>query len=121
MDTHMLVLPHVLDVSVSFQPIHNFLPQKSISESPFILPHHDLRDGWMHPQRTWLRLGAQDKNEARLPGAGKLPVLANDFNTDSGEGGPPAPTVQTPEESAGINPANEINVGSNASSYNFGF
>ena len=110
MDSHMLVLPHVLDVSVSFQPIHNFLPQKSISDSPFILPHYDGRDGYLHPQQTWLRLGAQGKAEASRPGADKLPVMPNDFNTDSGEGGPPAPTVPTPEEAAGIDPANEINL-----------
>ena len=34
------VLPHVLDVSVSFQPIHDFLPRKSIS-SPFIIPSEE--------------------------------------------------------------------------------
>jgi hypothetical protein len=31
------VLPHVLDVNVTFQPIHDFLPRKSI-KSPFIIP-----------------------------------------------------------------------------------
>ena len=30
------VLPHVLDVQVSFLPVHNFVPQRSIKESPFI-------------------------------------------------------------------------------------
>ena len=39
----MVVLPHVLDVSVEFTPVHNFLPQKSI-HSPFILPHKDNRE-----------------------------------------------------------------------------
>ena len=43
MDKHMVVLPHVLDVSVEFTPVHNFLPQKSI-HSPFILPHKDNRE-----------------------------------------------------------------------------
>ena len=43
MDKHMVVLPHVLDVSVEFTPVHNFLPQKSI-HAPFILPHVDNRD-----------------------------------------------------------------------------
>ena len=41
-DSAMLVLPHVLDVSCGFTPIHNFLPQKSI-HSPFILPHESNR------------------------------------------------------------------------------
>ena len=110
MDSHMLVLPHVLDVNVSFTPIHNFLPQKSISDSPFILPHWDQRDGTLKLKEKWLLPGAQNKNEAGLLGVDKLPVMPNDFNTDSGEGGPPAPTVQTPEEQAGIDPVNEINL-----------
>ena len=50
MDSHMLVLPHVLDVSVNYQPIHNFLPEKFIKQkdgsrtlTPFILPHTNNR------------------------------------------------------------------------------
>jgi hypothetical protein len=35
---HLHILPHVLDVNITYQPIHNFLPQKGI-ESPFIIPH----------------------------------------------------------------------------------
>ena len=31
----MLILPHVLDVSLSFQPIHKFTPSNDIT-SPFI-------------------------------------------------------------------------------------
>ena len=34
-DKEMLVLPHVLDVNVSFQPIHDFTPNNSIN-APFI-------------------------------------------------------------------------------------
>jgi len=34
----LFVLPHVLDVDVTYQPIHDFLPQKGIN-SPFIIPH----------------------------------------------------------------------------------
>jgi hypothetical protein len=72
MDSHMLVLPHVLDVSVSFQPIHNFLPQKSVSESPFILPHYDNRDGLVSPLRKWMSLPSEPKEFASLRGAEKL-------------------------------------------------
>jgi len=36
----LFVLPHVLDINVSYQPIHDFLPQKS-EQSPFIIPHKD--------------------------------------------------------------------------------
>ena len=32
------VLPHVLDVSCQFTPIHNFVPRKSVGNSPFIIP-----------------------------------------------------------------------------------
>ena len=46
----MLVLPQVLDVSVNYQPIHNFLPEKFIKQkdgsrtlTPFILPHTNNR------------------------------------------------------------------------------
>ena len=35
---HLHILPHVLDVNITYQPIHNFLPQKGI-DSPFIIPH----------------------------------------------------------------------------------
>ena len=72
MDSHMLVLPHVLDVSVSFQPIHNFLPQKSVSESPFILPHYDNRDGLVSPLRKWMSLPSEPKEHASRQGAEKL-------------------------------------------------
>ena len=34
-DSEMHVLPHVLDVSCNFTPIHDFVPRKSISDSPF--------------------------------------------------------------------------------------
>jgi len=36
----LFVLPHVLDVNVTYQPVHDFLPQKGI-HSPFIVPHKD--------------------------------------------------------------------------------
>ena len=79
MDSHMLVLPHILDVNVSFQPIHNFLPQKSVTHSPFILPHgvdkdgnRDHRDGYIKPLQEWLRLPTGDKTEAHMVGLDKL-------------------------------------------------
>ena len=28
-DKHMLILPHALDITMAFTPVHNFLPQKS--------------------------------------------------------------------------------------------
>jgi hypothetical protein len=38
-DSEMYQLPQILDVNCQFQPIHNFIPQKSVTKSPFILPH----------------------------------------------------------------------------------
>jgi len=72
MDSHMLVLPHVLDVSVNFQPIHNFLPQKDVRNSPFILPHWDQRDGKLNPLQKWMSLTSDTKENASRPGASKL-------------------------------------------------
>jgi hypothetical protein len=54
MDKHMIVLPHVLDVSVEFTPVHNFLPQKSIN-APFILPHMDNR--YVKPEQQYYKPG----------------------------------------------------------------
>ena len=48
----MNVLPHVMDVSVQFTPVHNFLPEKSI-HSPFILSHRINRR--MKPGQEWLK------------------------------------------------------------------
>ena len=39
-DSKMLVLPHVLDVSCQFTPVHNFVPRKSITDSPFFATAH---------------------------------------------------------------------------------
>ena len=50
-EPQMLVLPHVLDVSLSFTPIHNFLPQKGV-DTPFILPQ--AIDGALSKYQDWL-------------------------------------------------------------------
>ena len=52
LDKTMNVLPHVMDVSVQFTPVHNFLPEKSI-HSPFILSHRINRK--MKPGQEWLK------------------------------------------------------------------
>ena len=63
---HMLVLPHVLDVSLSFLPIHNFLPQKGV-KTPFILPNPDAAsgDGTIKPAQKWLAFEAQKLADAK--------------------------------------------------------
>jgi len=63
----MLVLPHVLDVSVSFTPVHNFLPQKSITDSPFILSHTNNRS--LQEGEQWYKAeAAQTLDEASIEG-----------------------------------------------------
>ena len=66
----ILVLPHVLDVNVSFTPIHNFLPQKSITESPFILSHTNNRS--LQEGEQWYKAGAAENlDEATVGGLRK--------------------------------------------------
>ena len=36
------MLPHVLDVSVSFTPIHDFVPSNELDNAPFIAAQGDL-------------------------------------------------------------------------------
>ena len=51
---HMLILPHVLNVSVNYIPIHNFLPSKDI-QSPFILPNDsNSGTGTLDNNQKWL-------------------------------------------------------------------
>ena len=45
-DKHMLVLPHVLDVQVSYLPIHNFIPSNKF-DNPFI-----GIDYWLNKRNT---------------------------------------------------------------------
>ena len=67
MDSDMLELPHMLDVSCTFQPVHDFIPQKSVRKSPFILPTKYSKNG-MTEQQDWLRFNpiSQDKRQASL-------------------------------------------------------
>ena len=92
MDKHMVVLPHVLDVSVEFTPVHNFLPQKSI-HAPFILPHMDNR--YVKPEQQYYKPGiAESAADALSLGVEKLDELggsstlinsfANTLGTDYG-------------------------------------
>jgi len=52
-DKNMVVLPHVMDVSVQFTPVHNFLPEKSI-HSPFIIPH-DINNTIFNEEQKWYK------------------------------------------------------------------
>ena len=55
-DANMMVMPHVLDVAVNFTPVHNFLPQKHIQKSPFILSHTNNRI--LNEGQKWYKAGA---------------------------------------------------------------
>ena len=67
MDSDMLELPHVLDVSCTFQPVHDFLPKKSIKESPFILPTKYSKKS-ITKEQDWLKWDSinQDKRTEEL-------------------------------------------------------
>ena len=66
----ILVLPHVLDVNVQFTPVHNFLPKKSITDSPFILSHTNNRS--LQVGEQWYKQGAaQTLEEASIEGLRK--------------------------------------------------
>ena len=56
-----MVMPHILDVSCQFQPIHSFTPQKSVHKAPFILPKGTKR------QQKWsLRPAAENSTKAQV-------------------------------------------------------
>ena len=66
----ILVLPHVLDVNASFTPVHNFLPKKSITDSPFILSHTSNRS--LQRGEQWYKAeAAQTLDEASIEGLRK--------------------------------------------------
>jgi hypothetical protein len=66
----MLVLPHVLDVTMNFTPVHNFLPQKSVTDSPFILSHTNNRS--LQNGEQWYKAeAAESLDEANVEGLRK--------------------------------------------------
>tara|TARA_R110002167_G_scaffold80001_2_gene220175 strand:+ start:5358 stop:7430 length:2073 start_codon:yes stop_codon:yes gene_type:complete len=76
-DLNMLELPHILDVSMKFIPIHNFTPAKGISK-PFILPH--INDVSLNEGQKWYSLSAtSDANEAQKPFLDKKTVTTKGY------------------------------------------
>ena len=63
---HMLVLPHVLDVTLNFLPIHNFLPKKGV-QTPFILPFGKHVDGAIDKAQKWLTFKGNDLLDKTTP------------------------------------------------------
>ena len=96
-DTDMLVLPHVLDVSVSFTPIHSFLPQKGVRDvdgnlkslSPFILPSK-INDNNLPTTKDWTTKGAVDSipltNSATPSDQGKADNIKEEDPTGEKQG-----------------------------------
>ena len=78
--TGMYVLPHILDVSVNFKPIHSFIPQKSIN-NPFIVPHKDMEIANTPGRKSW-NTDDIPQNEAaavqRMNTATKTAAIPND-------------------------------------------
>ena len=109
-DTHMLVLPHVLDVSVTYQPIHNFLPEKFVENddgsrtlSPFILPHTNNRK--LKDSQKWYDIPITPLNESGNPdvataqglGVERLAEKYSDGNVVIPEKGPFLPSSEDDE------------------------
>ena len=69
----MLLMPHVLDVKCAFQPIHNFIPQKSVTQSPFILPTHS---GLSEQQKWYKHEAASNENVADVKSVMSSKLLA---------------------------------------------
>jgi hypothetical protein len=63
-DTDMLILPHVLDINCSFQPIHAFTPNNSIGDSgnltPFIGIDQTSPDWSIGAIKNWSVKGVKD-------------------------------------------------------------
>jgi hypothetical protein len=77
----MILVPHMLDVSVQFTPVHNFLPQKSITRSPFIMSHHNNRH--LDKGERWYSAGAaQNLDEADINGLRKRIGLPEKIDAD---------------------------------------
>ncbi len=71
----ILQMPHILDVSCTFKPIHTFAPQKSV-HSPFILPTHS---GLRTSQKWWKHKEANNYKEADLASQRKKQGFKENF------------------------------------------
>ena len=73
----MNIVPHVLDISCQYQPIHNFLPQKSVNKSPFMMIHTNNRK-IPNDMKKWYQPTIGDNVIAEgLKNEGKVDVKAN--------------------------------------------
>ena len=52
-------MPHIVKVTgLTFTPIHTFIPQRSVTKSPFILPTHE----GLRKNQKWFNFGAADNH-----------------------------------------------------------
>ena len=59
-DDDMNQLPHILDVQCTYQPIHDFIPQKSVQDSPFIVPKSYSKPAlYYKDEQDWLDGGVE--------------------------------------------------------------
>ena len=66
-----MVMPHILDVTCQFTPIHNFIPKKSVKDSPFILSHENNRT--LKKAEKWYSFDeASDMNKAFMNQKGNI-------------------------------------------------
>jgi hypothetical protein len=109
----MFVLPHVLNVSVSYQPIHDFLPQKDI-KSPFIIPSSNSGISNNDLRRSWTTDGIADNIEdvinRRNNQSNRLIPVEEDTDRE-------IPTVSSPTDDLGA-PLDLPNAG-NQSTFNY--
>tara|TARA_R110000851_G_scaffold275639_1_gene428306 strand:- start:5154 stop:7628 length:2475 start_codon:yes stop_codon:yes gene_type:complete len=73
----MVIMPHVLDVSCAYQPIHNFLPQKSINKSPFMMMHTNNRKIPNNMMRWYQPTIGNNIHPKDHEDEGKVDVVAN--------------------------------------------
>ena len=92
-DKDMKVLPHILDVSIVYQPIHNFTPERNV-KSPFILPQWTTgRQGISNghptstnsPEEQWLSYGIWGtQNEEERKKLQDLNIIKGDIHLKEG-------------------------------------
>tara|TARA_R110001592_G_scaffold335308_1_gene619981 strand:- start:5013 stop:7748 length:2736 start_codon:yes stop_codon:yes gene_type:complete len=73
-ESKMHVLPHVLDVQCNFTPIHNFVPRKSITDSPFFGTTGGDARGWDGGSAKSTRNALNNTLTGESPG---VPVAVN--------------------------------------------
>ena len=85
-----MVMPHLLDVSCAFTPIHTFTPQKSVTKSPFILPHGTKK------AQQWDREGAaENSTKAQMAEGDRWKKWGDQSNIDQ-DPGPTLTPITTP-------------------------